>query len=590
MNALLASPLRDLLRPVRTRLIVAVLLQVLSSLAALGPLLAVAVIARVFMGDEPVEAATVWLVLGLGGLGGLVALAAAAAATTISHLADADAQVHIRRRITTHLSRVPLGWFSQRSSGVVKRAVHDDVEAVHILVAHTLLDVAAAVTTMTVTAFILVAVDWRLALVPLLVTAVGTGLFRRAMTGSAGQMVRYGQALGRINSAAIEFIDGIAVVKLFGRTGQAHQRFVEASDAFVEFFRDWQQRTIRVATASQLALSPVVMVMAILLAGGVFVTQGWLPAADLVPFLLFGPALTAPIASIATRNQQLQQARSAAERIDALLREPLLPTVQTSAVPADQTVAYRNVSFSYDGETEVLRNIDLTLEPGTVTALVGRSGGGKSTLAMLLARFFDPAEGAITLGGVDVRDLEPEVLYHHVGFVFQDVQLLRMSVGANIALGRPSACAAEIEAAARAAQIHERIERLPRGYDSILGEDAHLSGGEEQRLSIARLLLADPAIVILDEATAFADPESEAAIQEAFSRLVAGRTVLVVAHRLHSIAGADQIVVLEHGRIVERGTHADLLARYGEYAVLWNAHTRERSHDARARARAGETP
>src|SRR5690606_7776545 len=305
--------------------------------------------------------------------------------------------------------------------------------------------------------------------------------------------------------------------------------------------------------------APTVAVAAVA-AGTAFTLLGWSDPASVVAFALLAPALCAPMNVIGSRMQQIQAATAAAGRVAALLDTPVLPE-GGGARPQGSRVVFDGVRFAYpdggDGERggEALRGVDLVLEPGTVTALVGPSGAGKTTLATLPARFHDATAGSVSIGGADVRDIPADELYRTVGFVFQEVRLLRESVADNIAMGRPEAGRAEVEAAARAARIAERIEALPRGYDSVVGEDAELSGGEAQRVAIARALLADTPVLILDEATAAVDPVSEAAIQDALGELARGRTVLVVAHRLATVTGADRIAVMEAGRVVETGTH-----------------------------------
>jgi ATP-binding cassette subfamily B protein IrtA len=300
-------------------------------------------------------------------------------------------------------------------------------------------------------------------------------------------------------------------------------------------------------------------------------------AADLLPFLFLGTAFGAQITSVLYGFVPMREARQAARRIGDLLEETELDRSRsTRAIPPGPLgLRFADVSFGYRPRKPVLKSIDLVLAPGTLTALVGPSGAGKSTLAGLPGRFHDVTEGSIRLltsdGEIDIRDVTPEALQRSVGFVFQDVRLIKGSLKENIALARPDASMAEIEDAARAAQIHERIVAAPRGYDSIVGDEVRLSGGEAQRLSIARALLADPPLLVLDEATAFADPESEHLVQKALGALLGRRTVLVVAHRLHTIVHADCIAVMQDGRIVQRGHHEELLARPGLYRDLWQA-------------------
>ncbi|MEV6349757.1 ABC transporter ATP-binding protein [Actinoplanes sp. NPDC051851] len=541
-------------------------LQAVSALAGLVPFLAVAEIGRRLLSGET---AGLWTVAWWAAGGLLVRLLTMLVAGGVSHLADVRLQDDIRRRIARHLGTVPLGWFSGRSSGEVKRAAQDDVHAMHHLVGHAINDlVAAAVTPIAALAY-LFWVDWRLSLLVLGVLPLFLAAYAVMMRGYPEKMAAYSAAIDRINAAVVEFVQGIAVVKTFGQARRSHQRFRKETDGFADFFGAWAASMIRVEAIASALISPAVMLLVVLGGGAWFVGEGWLAPVDLLPFVLLGVGLTGPVLALGYGADSLRSAREAAARISAVLTIAPLP-VDASAEPSGHRVEIENVSFRFDDRGDVLRGIDAVLEPGTVTALVGPSGSGKSTLAALVARFHDVTAGSIRIGGADVRQIDPALLYRQVGFVFQDVRLLRTSVRENIALARSSASEPEIVAAAKAAQIHDRIMALPDGYDTVLGEDAHLSGGERQRVSIARALLADAPILILDEATAFADPESEAAIQDALSTLAAGRTLLVIAHRLHTITAADQILVLDAGRIVERGTHDSLVAAGGRYAGLFS--------------------
>jgi ATP-binding cassette, subfamily B, bacterial IrtA/YbtP len=560
----------SLVRSVRVALVAAVGVQAVASVAEVVPLVAVAQLARALLAADPSHGrAWGWVIAAAVAVAARIVLASAALA--VSHIAENNLQGVIRRALVERLGRVPLGWFAGRGSGAVKQAVVDDVDAVHHLVAHSALELVAAVVTPLACLGYLFTVDWRMALIVLAPLLAGIALFRRVgrlFQRGFGQMF---PRMRRINDTAVEFAQGIAVVKTFGQSRRAFGQFAEAADDFAGAFRSFISSLVTPRAVSELVLSPAMVAAVAVAAAAAFVTQGWLSGPDALAFLVLAPGLGGPVLAMSYAEQELRAGRAAEQRIGELLATPDAPRPAASAVPADAGVRLEDVSYSYDGDHPVLREVTLALAPGTVTALVGPSGAGKSTLAALIPRLFDPTAGRILLGGADLRDIADQDLSRHVGVVFQQVQLLRASVRDNIRLTAPDATDAEVESAARAAQVHDRITALARGYGSVIGEDAVLSGGERQRVSIARALLADAPVLVLDEAASFADPDSEVAVQAAIAELCRGRTVLVIAHRLRSIAGADQIVVLDGGRVVEAGRHHELLSHGGLYAQLWNA-------------------
>ncbi|MFI1399320.1 ABC transporter ATP-binding protein [Streptomyces sp. NPDC020681] len=568
------TALGAILRPIRTRLRLAVAAQAVSAVAGVVPFIAIAELGRVLLDNEPDRSSDAWTITAIGAGALLIRLIFLLAAGALSHFADNELQSHIRRGIVDRLGRVPLGWFSARNSGTVKKAVQDDVDAMHHLIAHSMLDMTAATVVPAVSVAYLFWVDWAMTLVTLAPLVIGLSLYSITMAGMASHLPEYDKAMGRLNSSAVEFVQGIAVVKTFGQSRRAHQKFGDAADDFSSFFLNWVRSTHSSKSAAEIVLSPVAVLVAVLVGGALFVTNGSIAAVDLLPFALLGIGLTAPILSLFYSSYELRIAKAAAERVNEVLEADELPVPAAPRTPAGHDVSYQGVRFSYDGKQEAVAGVDLELTPGTVTALVGPSGSGKSTLATLLPRFGDVTAGSISIGGVDIRELALEDLYSRVAFVFQDVRLTQDTVENNIRMARPDADRSEVVAAARAASVHEVIEALPRGYDSVIGEDARFSGGQAQRVSIARALLADTPIIVLDEAAAFADPQSEATVQDALSELTRGKIVLLIAHRLSTVVDAHQIAVLEDGRIVERGTHAELVARGGKFARMWHAHER----------------
>ncbi|MFI7445054.1 ABC transporter ATP-binding protein [Nonomuraea indica] len=562
-----------LLRPHVRSFAAVVILQVVGALAGLAPLLAVVELGRVLLSAGPVDRGHVWAVVIGGVVGLLVRLVFTAASSGVGHVLDGRVQLSLRRRLAARLGRVPIGWFSRRRTGELAKVVGEDVGAVHPFITHAPGEFVAAFVVPLVSLIYLFAVDWRLTLITLVPVVLAMALVPLLMLPArTREQEEYDAAMGRIASSVVEFVQGIAVVKAFGGGERAHRRFLSAADDFVAVFFRWVRGVSVIAAGMQLALSPPFVLLVVLVGGTALISSGSLAPADLLPFVLLGLGLTAPVAALGHGFDDLQAARRALGRIREVLAVPSLPEPERPAAPRGHRVELRGVRFAYEAGHEVLRGVDLVLEPGTVTAIVGASGSGKSTLVQLLPRFFDPTHGSVVLGGVDLRDIAGGELYRMVSFVFQDVRLLRASVADNIALAVPHAGREEVVRAARLANIHDRIAELPRGYDTVLGQEARLSGGEAQRIALARALLSEAPVVVLDEATSFADPQTEQAVRRALSTLAGDRTILVIAHRLETIADADTVVVLENGSIVERGRPADLLARGGTFAALWRSH------------------
>ena len=500
------------------------------------------------------------------------------AALLCSHAAAFDAQYRTKLDIAAHLGRIPLGHVARLGTGRISKVMDESVGGIEQFIGHSIPDLAATAAAPVVLAALLFVFDWRFGVATLAAVAVAcvvqfSGYADKRVMASMG---RYQEVKEQMGNAAVEYVRGMRVVKAFGQTARSFKRLTDAIKDYTGlsldvtlFFRNSMPGFTAIINNAYLFVLPV----GILLAPG---AQDWPTfVLSLVFYLLFVHSISSVFAKILYVSEDGMLAQANIDRIDSVLGIEELSCPEAPKTPKDASVSLRDVTFSYEDDAEpALRDVSLEIPAGTVCAVVGPSGSGKSTLANLVARFWDVDSGQVLVGGVDVREMSQDELMGSLSLVFQDSHLFRESIADNIRRGRPGATDDEVVEAAKAAQADAFISSLPHGYATVIGsEGVHLSGGEQQRIAIARSIISDAPIVVLDEATAFSDPENEHLIQMAFERLMAGKTVIMIAHRLSTVVGADKIVVLDGGRKVEEGVHEELLAASGTYAKMWSQYT-----------------
>lgn len=494
-------------------------------------------------------------------------------ALLFSHITAYNTVARLRIKLINHTGKLPLGYHSTNPSGKQRKIIEKNTDNLETLIAHQIPDfVQSAVLPVAFLAFMFT-YDWRLSLICLLPILIGFGILASMLKGaSEGLAKQYQKSAEDISNAATEYVRGIAVVKVFGQTASSFKRYKKA----VKEYSDYVIKYALSMENSDSAYNAVINgIFFFLIPGGIILFNSGGDTERLILSFIFFAVLIPAVVTILNRimksSSNLMVAKSSLEAIDKIFNAKPLPQTKEPKTPSSYAITLEQVSFAYeDGAEKALDKVSLTIKQGTMTALAGESGGGKSTVANLIARFWDAQEGAVKIGGVDVRDMDYDTWMKQVSIVFQDTSLFKMSILDNVAFYTPGASREEILRALHLAQCRDILEKLPKGADTVIGtKGVYLSGGEMQRIALARAILKDAPVVLLDEATAFADAENEHLIQKALDELLRGKTVLMIAHRLSTIRHADQICVLEHGKITERGTHAELLKAGGVYARMF---------------------
>ena len=493
------------------------------------------------------------------------------AALMCSHLSAFRVATNLRLEVSEHLATLPLGFTETFGSGKLRKIIHESTGAAETFLAHQLPDKYNAMATPIGLLVLLLVFDWRLGLLSLVPVALGF-VIMSAMTGRrmADKMRQYGNALESMSNEAVEYVRGIPVVKTFGQSVFSFKKFKATIDEYEKWVIAY---TKELRMPMMLYTAAINGVFAFLIVGGLLFTRNGVTSEfllNLLFYIIITPVISLTLTRIMYMSENELVVADALARVDSVLDAEPVPENDHPRHPKDASVSLKDVHFSYDGKTDVIKGVSLKIQPGQMVAFVGPSGGGKSTLANLICRFFDVQSGSVRVGGADVRDIPKEELMDTISFVFQNSRLLKGSILDNVRLGRPQATEAEVLAALKAAQCMDIVEKFPAGIHTVIGtKGVYLSGGEQQRIAIARAMLKNAPILIMDEATAFADPDNEAKVQAAFAQLAKGKTVLMIAHRLSTVANADCIYVVQDGQIVESGTKDELCAQNGLFARMW---------------------
>ncbi len=554
----------------KKNMLLSVLLAVGSVAAGIFPYFAIQRFVMELLRPEAAKSRLMLLALAAGALL-ILKTVLFAASTTESHKAAYRILRNIRVSLADKLTRLPLGYTLERDSGTIKKVMENDVEELERFLAHNIPETISSAVVPFAVLLYLFFVDWRMALSFLVFIPFAVLFYWLMMRGSKGKMEKYYQSVDRMNAVVVEYVNGMKEIKAFNQTEGSFSRFRKAVNNYRQYVLDWYKSCWPVMSAYYVLIQATTV--SVLPVGLCFLKAGSLALPELVLFLLISMSFAAPLVKLAEFADGIILIVNAEQNIHSILTEQELKTAVGTPSVAGHTVVFDNVSFAYDTD-KVLCGVSFTAAAAKATAIIGPSGSGKSTIAKLICRFWDVNAGKITIGGVDVRDLPPKDLMDMVSFVFQDTFLFNISIGDNIRIGKPDATDEEVMEAAQKARCHDFIMNTGRGYDTLAGDAGNrLSGGERQRICIARAMLKNAPILILDEATASIDPDSEEQIQEALGALAKGKTLIVIAHRIRTVMGFDQIIVLRNGEIEARGTHEELLSLSGVYQSIFEAYS-----------------
>ena len=561
--------LDEFIRPNRQGYLFSVLTSILGVACSIVPYIGAGqIITELIQGQPSVQKILPWVLLALAGY--FLKVCFSNLSTSLSHKATFSTLEALRKAMVEKWQRVPMGYFQNNTLGSLKTSFVDRIDSMEPILAHMFPEMTANLLVPVAILIYLFLLDWRMALISLIVLPIGFALQMGCMKGFAEKYKEQIRITKKLNTTLVEYVNGIEVIKAFNQSATSYQKFTDAVNENAAFYVSWMHDTQKYMASSR-AVMPTVLAT-VLPFGVLFYLQGSLSASAFVMIMILSLGIIKPLLAVVDYTDNFAMLGTIAGEVRTILDAPELIRPAQEIKITDTAISLENVRFHYNANTEVLHGIDLNIMPGTVTALVGASGSGKSTIAKLIAGYWDVTDGSIKLGNIDLRNIPAEQLTNLIAYVSQDNFLFDDTIRENIRMGNPKATDQQVEQMAKAAGCDEFIRELPAGYDTKVGESGgQLSGGERQRIAIARAMMKNAPIIILDEATAYADVENEAIMQEAIAKLITGKTLLVVAHRLSTITDADNIVVVEDGKIAAQGQHSYLLKNCDLYRKMWAA-------------------